>query len=208
MDNTCRPQASGAASAAAGATPGEKRKLFDALTPVEVSSVEVRNIPRDGGGFVAKIVRWLDSIGVIGNYKNNDIGMDNIAVNRRSVENVIYHGAGYEKMALLEAVPDLIENGVHLETNKENDLDLKGYIFASKATIDGKQYAVGYVVREDGNGRRYYDHELTALEEIDALEETGEESRRTPNRLLGPGANPAGKESVINILKKHLWVNR
>ena len=215
----------------------EKRAKFDALPSPKVNSVEVRNIPHDGGGYVGRLVQWLQSKGVIGKYTNYETGWDNITVNRSSVKSVTHHGAGIGKIALLEAVPDLIKNGIYLETNPKNDYDLVSHIFAGKATIDGVPYAVSYIVREDGSGRRYYDHSLIKIEALDhingqaptltnknvhqirahispagghlASEEsiTDRKGQGNTAQTTRPTTNPIGEESTVNILKKHLGVN-
>ena len=190
----------------------EKRARFDALPSSEVSSEAVRNIQTTGGGYISRIVEWLKSIGVSGQYKNDETGWDNIAVNRSSVKGVVFHGSGAGKIALLEVTPNLIKNGIFLETNPKNDKGLISHIFAAKATVDGVTYAVSYVVREDKNGRRYYDHSLTKIEALDHFGDqaptqlTDRKSTGTP-QLTGPSAQPAGEETTVNILKKHLGVN-
>jgi len=190
----------------------EKRARFDALPSPEVNSDEVRNIPHDGGGYVGRLVQWLQSKGVIGKYTNYETGWDNIIVNRSSVKSVTHHGAGYGKVALLEAVPDLIRNGVFLETNPKNDDGLISHIFAGKATVDGTAYAVSYIVREDYNGRRYYDHSLTKIEALDRIDGqapaiTDRKGQGNTAQTTRPATNPIGEESTVNILKKHLGVN-
>jgi hypothetical protein len=189
-----------------------KRWHFDTLTPAVVSSDEVRNIQHSNGGYIGRLVQWLQSKGVIGKYKNDETGWDNIAVNRASVKSVVHHDAGAGKVALLEAVPKLIKTGIFLETKQKNEQGLVSHIFAGKAIIDGVQYAVSYVVREDMNGRRYYDHSLTnieALDRIDSQAPTGTDETATRNsaQTTRPDANPTGKISLSNILKKHLAVN-
>jgi len=191
----------------------EKRAKFDALPSPEVRSVEARNISTIDGGYVGRLVDWLQPKGIIGSYKNNYTGMDNIAVNRSSVKNVTHHGAGVGKIALLEVVPDLIKNGILLETNPKNKHNLVSHIFAAKATIDGENYAISYVVREDQNGRRYYDHSLTKIEALDRIDD------QAPNKLTDgkgeglrhnvsrPDAKPTSEESTVKIIKKHLGVN-
>jgi len=149
----------------------EKRAKFDALSSPEVSSEEVRHIPTIGGGYAGRLVDWLQSKGVIGSYKNDYTGMDNIAVNRSSVKDVKNHKAGAGKLALLEIVPDLIRDGIFLETIPKNDHKLVSHIFAAKATIDGVSYAISYVIREDQNGRRYYDHSLAKIEALDHIDD-------------------------------------
>ena len=191
----------------------EKRTKFDALPSPEVSSDEVRDIPATGKGYVGRIAEWLKPKGVLGQYKNDETGWDNITVNRSSVKSVTHHDAGPGKVALLEAVPNLIKNGIYLETNPKNHEGLISHIFAGKATIDDIPYAVSYIVREDHNGRRYYDHSLTRIEALDRIDGqapaqfTDESTTRLRRSTIRPEANPIGEESTVNILKKHLCVN-
>ena len=190
----------------------EKRARFNALPSPEVNSDEVRNIPVTGGGYVGRIVEWLKSKGVLGQYKNDETGWDNIAVNRSSVRNVTHHDAGLGKIALLEASPDLIKNGVFLETNPKNQHGLTSHIFAGKAAIDGITYAVSYVVREDANGRRYYDHSLTKIEALDRIDDQAlvpadAPQKRVTAQTTRPEREPTGEKTTVNILKKHLGVN-
>jgi len=196
----------------------EKRAKFDALPSPEVNSDEVRSIPTESKGYVSRVVDWLKSKGVLGQYKNDETGWDKIAVNRSSVKSVTHHRAKAGKIALLEAAPDLIKNGIFLETNPKNDNGLISHIFAGKATIDGVSYAVSYVVREDINGRRYYDHSLTKIEALDRIDDQapthitdkkreGLQPKEKISPVSWPTAQPAGEESTVNILKKHLCVN-
>jgi len=191
----------------------EKRTRFDALPSPEVSSAEVRSIPATGGGYASRLADWLQSKGVIGSYINEDIRMDNIVFNKSSIKSVKNHNAGIGKLALLEVVPNLIKNGIFLETNPKNDEGLVSHIFAAKTTIDGEEYAISYIVREDKNGRRYYDHSLTKREALDRIDDqapnnfTDGESTGIPLATTGPSAKPAGEEPTTKILKKHLCVN-
>jgi len=73
--------------------------------------------------------------------------------------------------------------------------------FASKLILDGKPMVVGFVVKEDMNGRRFYDHELTEIENLEGLQPA-------------PGATAhGGRQSgthqglVMNIVRHHLSVN-
>jgi len=193
----------------------EKRARFDALPSPEVSSDDVRGIWATGGGD-DDIIEWVMSKGVLGRYKNNDTGMDNITINEKSVRAVIHHKAKAGKVALLETVPDLIKNGIFLETNPKNTRGLISHIFAAKATIDGVDYAVSYVVREDNNGRRYYDHSLTKIEALDCIDSqapaftsesaTGSLPKEIKSPDIRPSTIPASEESTAKILKKHLAI--
>jgi len=178
----------------------ERRTRFDKLASPEVSSEEVRNIPR-GEGFVQRVLSWVQSKNIFGQHTNKDTGWDNIGVSKKSVKSVVKHDGKDVKVALLEKVPELINDGIYLETTTKNNDGLISHIFAGKATIDGVPYAVSYVVREDVNGRRYYDHNLTKIEALDRVD------NQAPDVSQLVGTYHAGKESSSNILKKHLGVN-
>ncbi|MDR1945869.1 MAG: hypothetical protein LBQ51_01700 [Desulfovibrio sp.] len=177
----------------------EQQAKFDALQPISVSSNTVLNL-REGDKFMQRAVDWIQGKGLFGLYTNVDKRIDNIIFDESSVERVISHGARDGKIALLEVVPEMIKNGVFLETT-DADTPLKRHIFASRAIVDGMPYAIGFVVREDVNGRRYYDHSLT---EMTALDKPWKESQ-TPS--ITARANPVNRESVSDIVRKHLGVN-
>jgi len=72
--------------------------------------------------------------------------------------------------------------------------------------------AISYVVREDANGRRYYDHSLTKIEALDRIDDQAlvpadAPQKRVTAQTTRPERKPAGEESTVNILKKHLCVN-
>ncbi len=174
-------------------TDNEKRRRFDALAPVEVSSEEVRKLGH-GDGYRRRVLDWIIGKKILGEYRNADKGW-NIAFNNRSVRNVMGHTAGEGKIALLESVPELIKNGIYLD-----ETDNKGsYVFAAKAKIDNDTFVVGFAVRADTNGKRYYDHAIR-LEKGWAETKT----RGTDTTAANPPYDPDG---IINILKKHLGVN-
>ena len=188
----------------------EKRAKFDALPSPEVNSADVRNIPR-GQGYSRNIIDWLNKNDVLGDYRNVDKGWD-IAFNNRSVRSVLSHGAADGKVALLKYAPDLIENGVYLTTTIKNsdgtykeatakeidNADIpKSHILAAKADIDGRESTIGIVVKEDRNGRRYYDHAIKIGEE----EIPGNTNQRASE------VSPESPSTISNIVQKHLAVN-
>ena len=86
--------------------------------------------------------------------------------------------------------------------------------------MDGEKYAVSFAVREDSNGRRYYDHSLTKIEALDQLNDQApkvsaesqagfvrQQESETDARPYTARASSAGKQTLNNILKKHLAVN-
>jgi len=187
------------------------RLKFNALSSPRVSSFDVRNI-QHGQGYIRRVIDWLNQKDVLGEYHNADKGWD-IAFNNRSVRNVLNHDAGEGKVALLEYAPYLIENGVYITTTIKggdgkyaeatpaeinNTLISKSHIFAAKATIDGQNHTIGVVVREDSNGKRYYDHVIRIGDSAEPRLRKSE----TASAIL-----PEPLSTISNIVQKHLVVN-
>ncbi|MDR2592539.1 MAG: hypothetical protein LBC59_07015 [Chitinispirillales bacterium] len=197
MADMYESQGQGAEASPAEAAVNDKRARFDALPSLEVSSEEVRTLGH-GEGFLQRAINWLANKGVFGEYYNADVGW-NISLNRTSARNVVSHSAGEGKVALLEHTPDLIKNGIFLETTMGDDGKIS-HIFAAKATIDGVQYMVGFVVRETEFGMRYYDHAIR-------FENRGRAETRAHKSDTAVPILPESPNSISNILKKHLKVN-
>jgi len=174
----------------------DKRAKFDAIAPIEVSTSDVKALGR-GDGFRARVIGWLERKGVFGSYRNADKGWD-IAFNRGSARDLMAHKAHDGKIALLEYVPYLIKNGIYLEPTLKNGKF--GHIFAAKAVIDGERSTIGIIIREDRNGKRYYDHMISVQKGGRA--ETGTHAHDT-----AAGNPPEDPNNIHNILKKHLGVN-
>jgi hypothetical protein len=182
----------------------EQQAKFDALNPIDVTSAEVKTL-RGGKDFTQRLIAWVESKGLFGAYDNADPRFTGVAFNAASVRSVKRHYAGDGKLAVLQAVPELIQNGIYLETTPRNEEGLQSHIFASRVFLDGKEYAVGFVIREDENGRRYFDHSLTNVSEMT----TGLDAEATkPSR--SPRTKPermTAYEDVSTIVRKHLGVN-
>ena len=177
----------------------EKRRRFESLPSPEVNSETVKNIT-SGDGFIRNVIDWVESLGIFGKYDNADSGLKDILFDRASVKSVVKHQAQDGKVALLTIAPEMIKNGVFLEAQARNEQGLLSHIFASKATVDGVPYVVGFVVREDVNGKRYYDHSMTEIKALSGPE-TGGKARGNTAR-----SKPVNRESVLSIVQKHLGV--
>jgi len=174
----------------------EKLARFDALTPVYVSTTEVKTLGK-GAEFRQRVIEWLAQKGVFGTYRNTDKGWD-MRLSRGSARDVMAHSAGDGKVALLAHTPDLIKNGVYLDTTTKDDGTIS-HIFAAKAIIDGEIGTIGIIVREDSNGNRYYDHMISV--------EIGDWAETSLRARTADGNPPNDPYNIHNILKKHLGVN-
>jgi len=194
----------------------EKRAKFDALPSPEVNDSKVRSLQvaaaakPHGKSFTSMIFDWLRDKNVLGKHINEEKGWG-VEVNNKSVRSVISHGGKAGKISLLEVVPDLIKGGIYLESIPKNKQGLITHVFAGKATINGEPYAVSFAVREDMNGRRYYDHSLTKIEALDRIDSqapipTGDSQKRIGAHSYTSAENPAGERTLSNILKEHLAI--
>jgi hypothetical protein len=172
------------------------KEKFDAMVPIDANSNGVRTLGH-GDGFKARVLGWLEQKGIFGEYRNID-KLCSIEFNKKSARNVLGHSAGDGKVALLEHVPGLIENGIYLEKTVKEDGTIS-HIFAAKANLDGKPHIVGFVVRETTNGKRYYDHTIRV--------EEGWAETKTVQSDTAAANPPETPTSIYNILKKHLEVN-
>jgi len=98
------------------------RAKFDALASPEVSSAAIRTIRESSTvpgsrNFASSVVDFLRQKHLFGKYRNNDTGWDDINIGSSTVKSIIHHGGRDGKIALIEAAPDLIRNGILLETN-------------------------------------------------------------------------------------------
>lgn len=76
------------------------------------------------------------------------------------------------------------------------------HIYAAKLEIGDKPFTVGMVVREDMNGNRFYDHELSEVKKTaEATPQSGVGQRNAP------AGNPAPRQGTItNIASRALDV--
>ncbi len=177
----------------------EIQDKYNDAPSVATSSEDVDNLPKDKG-INKSIVQWIEDKNILrDDYVNLDTGWGDIRYRRSSIRDVLNHSAGDAKLALLQVVPDLIRNGIYLETTKRNDQGYLGHVFAAKAEVDGLPYMVGFTINEDVNGRRYYNHEMTEMEKVP-------EQSQARNATSRPVETT--REPITNILRAYLDVNQ
>lgn len=132
-------------------------------------------------------------------FHNQDRGWD-VQISPRGITKTLSHGFDETLARSIPFIPQIVESGIYIADGKIEH-GMQTHIFANKINLDGQEYVVGFVVREDQNGRRFYDHELTEI--IDpgslnaaSLSKDGEEHATRANRGI-----------VMNILRDKLGVN-
>lgn len=141
---------------------------------------------------------------------NADTGWQ-VQVTAKGIEDSLSHGFDDLLARSVPFIPQIVEGGIHVDSIPKTSR-LMSHVFANKIKLDGKDYVVGFVLREDGNGNRFYDHELTEIIDSDRLapvkqrEATGE-LRTDQNTPSGPPELLANRGDVMNILREKLGVN-
>lgn len=141
---------------------------------------------------------------------NVDTGWD-VQITPKGVRDSLSHGFDALLARSVPFIPQIIESGIHLDSIEKKP-GLMSHIFANKIRLDGQDYVVGFVLREDGNGNRFYDHELTKIISSDQLV-PGKQREATAelqtDQNLSPGSSEllSNQGDVMNILRERLGVN-
>ena len=130
---------------------------------------------------------------------NADTGWE-VQVTAKGVKNSLAHGFNATLARSVPFIPQIIEGGIHVDSIRKTPR-LMSHIFANKIKLDGQDYVVGFVVREDANGNRFYDHELTEI--IDP----GLHNHAELPEGMGGQWERANRGDVMNILREKLGVN-
>lgn len=158
---------------------------------------------------------------------NADTGWG-VQVTPSGIKASLHHGYDELLARSVPFIPQIIESGIHLDSIEKKP-GLMSHIFANKIRLDGQDYVVGFVLREDDNGNRFYDHELTKIISPDWLvpghpsnegpSSEGSSGHRTnrgiPSDWLKPGpalqegnvVHRTNRGDVMNILRERLGVN-
>ena len=129
---------------------------------------------------------------------NAERGWD-VRITAKGIKDTLHHGFDPLLAKSVPFIPQIIEGGIFLDSIKKKS-GLMSHIFANKIRLDGQDYVVGFVLREDKMGNRFYDHELTEIISPDWLKP----GRDTSEEALGHQTN---RGDVLNILRERLGVN-
>lgn len=129
---------------------------------------------------------------------NVDTGWD-VQITPKGVRDSLSHGFDALLARSVPFIPQIVESGIHLDSIEKRP-GLMSHIFANKIRLDGQDYVVGFVLREDRTGNRFYDHELTKIISPDWLVP----GRDTSEEALGHRTN---RGDVMTILRERLGVN-
>jgi len=117
---------------------------------------------------------------------------------RSSLRNALAHGKGRLKLLSIPYIPRMLQNGVLFYTEKERNFIF--YNYAHPFVFDGESHYAIIVIKEDFNGKRFYDNEfITKIKAADGLDY----SQGLPATRQKTCAHP----SIGSILRRILNVN-
>ncbi|WP_288229711.1 hypothetical protein [uncultured Desulfovibrio sp.] len=161
---------------------------------------EGKAIATDTKGLRKNLKKWAkENFSGKTTVSNADTGWE-VLVTPKGIEDSLSHGFDEPLARSVPFIPQIVESGIHVAST-EKKAGLMSHIFANKIRLDGKDYVVGFVLREDDNGNRFYDHELTEIIDPGWLYRDPLSKKET----LYTG--PANRGDVMNILRDKLGVN-
>ena len=114
---------------------------------------------------------------------------------RSSLRNALAHGKGRLKLLSIPYIPQMLRNGVLFYTEKKKDFIF--YNYAHPFMFDGEGHYAIIVVKEDFNGKRFYDNEfITKIKAADGLDY----SQGLPATRQKTCAHPSTGSILRNIL--------
>jgi hypothetical protein len=90
---------------------------------------------------------------------------------RSSLRNALAHGRGKLKLLSIPYIPKMLQNGVLFHTETEREKEFVYLNYAHPFMFEGESHHAIIVVREDQNGKRFYDNEfITKAKSADGLD--------------------------------------
>lgn len=180
----------------------EITRRFGIMQPIAMTGQEIDLAWDDLSALRKQLPRWAEEHGITGTFQNSDTGWD-VIVSPKGIKQTVAHGGKEDKLRSVAGIPAFIQGGMLVHSADERSgKPMTDHIFATKANIGGKDFVVGYVVKEDVNGNRYYDHEMTEIIDPAELQST---SGAASHGEVGRPKAPQGR--VLNILREVLGVN-
>lgn len=131
-------------------TDQETRKLYD-------------DYKKNVSGWRQRMIDWITN--TVPSQLDTIVGK--VAFSRGSARDAMAHGKGDLKMLIVPHIEKMLKTGVVFDTN--NDGEFTYYNIAHRVRYDNEDYVARFVIREDRNRKRYYDHEFTEIKKVGEL---------------------------------------
>jgi len=153
----------------------EKIKIADninQLLPFEIAAPESGDDFEIYSAYLARIDGWRQRVidwALTRLPESIEMTDGEVFFTRSSLRNALAHGKGRLKLLSIPHIPRLLKNGALFYTEKEGNFIF--YNYAHPFIFEGESHYAIIVVREDFNGRRFYDNEfITKIKAADGLD--------------------------------------
>lgn len=138
---------------------------MDTIADMEaVATVDASKLEKTGKKPFDLFLEYFDALG--NNIASSTFG--DIALNRASVKSEIRHGITAEKVASLEAIPSVIEQGKVIFSKKKPGTDVDRIVIAAPIKIGNADYYMGVMLQRDTQNQRLYLHNVVAIKAEEA----------------------------------------
>ena len=159
-----------------------------------VHSVDASKLDKTGKKPSEIFTEFFDNWGW--NIHSDELG--DIEITQRSVKDEVRHGITAEKIAAIEAIPSVIQQGKIVFSGLKPDTTVRRIVICAPITIGANPYYMGVMLQRDANKQRLYIHNVVIEEETPTF---------SPANLLTTGANENNERLFItNILQDALNV--
>jgi len=170
----------------------EQRTRIEINEPTEEISDLMEKYKNDVEGWRNEIASWAKKI--LPDVIKDPYGKD-VNVTRSNIKDALSHGKGPLKVLTLPLLEEMLNNGVLYHTEKSQDKQgriIRYFNYAYPIQFENISHVVTIVVKEDYNGKRFYDNEF--IEETDRLPLGTDPSTR------GSLTHPSRSNILRNIL--------
>ena len=151
---------------------GQWPELQRAIEATRLVEVDVEAVPAEvRGAFDSKSDGWRQKViawakGILPQYVETR-ALGTVEITRNSIRSTISHGFGPLKLAVLPHAPDFLKNAMLLDYEEKS-----GGIFYNlmhRFSWENQIYVARLIVREDAQGKKFYDHEFSEINKLGML---------------------------------------
>ena len=139
-------------------------KNIEVKTPSDETAKQLlSDYKANAPGWRQRMLDWITKI--VPQRLRTVVGM--VSFSKGSARDAMAHGKGDLKMLIVPHIEKMLGAGVVFGIN--NDGKFTYYNIAHRMRYNGEDYVARFVIREDRNGKRYYDHEFTEIKKVGEL---------------------------------------
>lgn len=170
-----------------------ERNMEDIAEMSSVYDVPEEKLKRTGKRPKDTFNEFFDSLG--NNIHTKQFG--DIALSNSSAKSEVRHGITAEKIASIEAIPDVLQKGKVIFSETKPDSDVQRIVVCAPIKIGAEPYYMGVMIQKDSRAQRLYLHNVVIEKEMSATSQA--------DRLTN-GALEEQHLYITNIIQKALEV--